>query len=193
MPDPARGGKVSRDIDTSNTDRIYYAYKFGILCKILLVNTAHIQPPNPTDRAVEAILGLHPIMHRKMHRQVFFAALRQLGMDIGIHHVIIMRMLQDQGQATSSEIAETTYISKAQMTHSTGKLIRLGLIESHPYDSDKRKTNLRLTKKGYNTLDRFRQIVVGLLKERLSGLAPAEVEQLGRSLEEAASVFMKLG
>jgi len=132
-------------------------------------------------------------MHRKMHRQVFFAALRQLGMDIGIHHVIIMRMLQERGEATCSEIAETTYISKAQMTHSTGKLIGLGLIESHPDDSDKRKTNLRLTEKGHHTIDRVHHIVVGLLKERLSGLPADEVEKLGRSLEEAAGVFMKLG
>jgi len=131
-------------------------------------------------------------MHRKMHRQVFLAALRQLGMDIGIHHVAIMRVLQDHGQATSSEIAESTYISKAQMTHSTGKLIRMGLIESHRDDRDKRKINLQLTTEGCHTLPRVHQVVVGLLKERLSGLPPDEVEKLGRSLEEAAILFMKL-
>jgi hypothetical protein len=36
------------------------------------------------------------------------------------------------------------------------------------------------------------QIIVVLLKERLSGIPPDEVEKLGRSLEEAAGVFMKL-
>jgi DNA-binding MarR family transcriptional regulator len=131
-------------------------------------------------------------MHRKMQREVFFTGLRQLGMDIAAHHVIILGALQDFGRATISEIGEATYISKAQMTHSTSKLIRMGLLESHPNTRDKRKTNLQLTAKGRHTVDRMHQIIVGLLKERLLSLPPGEVEKLGRSMEEAAGVFLKL-
>ena len=150
------------------------------------------EQPDPIDRAIDAILRLQPIMHRKMRREVFFAGLRQLGMNIAAHHVIIMGVLQNLGRATSSEIGEATYISKAQMTHSTSKLIRMGLIESHPDTRDKRKANLQLTAKGRHTVDRMHQIIVRLLKESLSSLPPDEVEKLGRSLEEAASVFMEL-
>ena len=150
------------------------------------------EQPDPMDRAIDAILQLMPIMHRKMHRQIFFTVLHQLGLDIGIHHVAILRKLQEYGKATISEIGETTYISKAQMTHCTSKLIRMGLIESLPDTQDKRKTNLRLTAKGRQTVDRMQQIGVELIKKRLSSLPPNEVEKLGISLEEAASVFMKL-
>jgi DNA-binding MarR family transcriptional regulator len=148
--------------------------------------------PDPMDRAIDAVLHLQPIMHRKMQREVFFTGLRQLGLDIAAHHVIIMGTLQNLGRASSSEVGEVTYISKAQMTHSTNKLIRMGLLESHPDTRDKRKSNLQLTAKGRYTIDRMHHIVVGLLKERLSSLPPDEVEKLGRSLEEAAGVFMKL-
>jgi len=36
------------------------------------------------------------------------------------------------------------------------------------------------------------EITVTLIKERLSTLPPDEVETLGRSLEKAAGIFMKL-
>lgn len=145
-----------------------------------------------TDRTIEAILHIQPIMHRKMHREVFFAALRQLGLGIGFHHIIIIATLKNFGRATSSEIGETTYISKAQMTHSTGKLILMGLIKGHPDPKDKRKTNFILTVEGHRVLDHMHEITVSLIKERLSTLPPDEVETLGRSLEKAAGIFMKL-
>ena len=113
-------------------------------------------------------------------------------MDIAAHHVIIMATLKNFGRATCSEVGEATYISKAQMTHSTSKLIRMGLIESHHDIRDRRRTNLQLTEKGHHTVDRMHRIIVGLLKERLSSLSPDEVENLGRSMEEAANLFMKL-
>ena len=70
------------------------------------------------DRVIESMIQIPPIMHRKLHRELFKVVLQQFGMDIAPHHLMIMKELKESGTLHSSEIGGAISIAKPQMTHS---------------------------------------------------------------------------
>ena len=145
------------------------------------------------DKLIEIIASIPPIMHRKLHRDVFKFALEQVNADFAPHHVMIMKALQESGVANSSEISEMIAIAKPQMTHSVDKLIELGLVEREHDNVDRRKINIKLTQKGHDTLDRMGAIVQQRMKARLSNLSDDELEKLTEAFQYISDKFLELG
>jgi DNA-binding MarR family transcriptional regulator len=94
-----------------------------------------------------------PILHRKLHRDLFKVVLEEVGANIAPHYMMIMRLIQESGPLSSSEIGETLSIAKSQMTHSVDKLIELGLVEREQGTEDRRRIEISLTDKGRSMLE----------------------------------------
>ncbi|MDD5093828.1 MAG: MarR family transcriptional regulator [Dehalococcoidia bacterium] len=144
------------------------------------------------DRVIEAMVRTPPIIHRKLNQNILKVALEQVGGDIALHHLMIMRLLQTEGSLHSSEIGETIAISKAQMTHSINKLVSLDLVQSQPDTVDRRKVNIRLTSKGQKTMEKLDEIIKNRIAARLSALGDEELEKLAQSYEFIAKTFSDL-
>ena len=144
------------------------------------------------DRAITAMLSIPPIVHRKILQEIFSKAIHQTEFGIAHHHAMIMKILQESGPLSSSEIVAMTSISKAQMTQSIKKLVGMGLIEKQVDASDHRKFNLRLTPKGQATIQSMDEMMVNLLQRRFSSLSEEELEKLAVAHENIAEIFLKL-
>ena len=147
---------------------------------------------NRLEEAAALLLRISPIMHRKIHREVFKAIYEQAGEDIAPHHLMIMRMLYEIGPFHMTGIGDEIAISKSQMTHSTDKLISLGLIERHPDDQDRRKINIQLTAKGRETLEKLQQTTKDRLKAKLECLTDDDLDRLATSLRNMAEIITKV-
>ena len=144
------------------------------------------------DRVIDVMVRIPPIMHRKVHRTIFKATLDEMGREIAVHHLMIMKVLRESGVMHIKEISEITGIAKPQMTHSIDRLIDQGLVERQPDTEDRRRINIRLTGKGRDTLQRLDEILQDRMKERLSTLSDEELEGLARAFEYIAETFSKL-
>lgn len=144
------------------------------------------------DGVIEAMVRIPPIVHRKLHRELLKAVLQQFGTDFALHHLMIMKELQESGTLHSSEIADAISIAKPQMTHSIDKLIGLGMVKREPDTKDRRKISIRLTPEGRDTVERLNKIMKDFVSDKLSVLSDAELEKLAESFNYIAETFLKL-
>ncbi len=144
------------------------------------------------DEVVELLLSIPPIMHRKMVRDVFKTALNQVEGEIAPHHLMLLRLLYESGPLNMTEIGEEIAVSKPQMTHSTDKLISLGMIERQHDVKDRRKINIKLTNKGEKTIIKLHQSMKSQMKEKLSSLDEEDLDRLAASLKTMADIFTKV-
>ena len=144
------------------------------------------------DRVIESMIRIPPIIHRKLHRELFKVVLQQFGTDIAPHHLMIMKELQESGTLHSSEIGDAISIAKPQMTQSIDKLIGMGMVEREPDTKDRRKISIRLTQQGRDTVDRLDKIMKDFVRERLNVLSDDELDKLAESFQYIAKTFSKL-
>lgn len=144
------------------------------------------------DRVIESMIQIPPIMHRKLHRELFKVVLQQFGMDIAPHHLMIMKELKESGTLHSSEIGDAISIAKPQMTNSIDKLIGLGMVERETDTGDRRKISIRLTQQGQDTVERLDKIMKELVSDKLSVLSDDELDKLAESFNYIAETFSKL-
>jgi len=144
------------------------------------------------DRVIESMIQIPPVMHRKLHRDLFKVVIQQFGMDIAPHHLMIMKELKESGTLYSSEIGDAISIAKPQMTQSIDKLIGMGMVEREQDTKDRRKISIRLTKKGLDTVERLDNIMKSFVRDKLAILSDDELEKLAESFNNIAQTFSKL-
>ena len=144
------------------------------------------------ERAIEEMVRIPPILQRKLHRGLFKVVFEEVGADIAPHHMMIMKMIQESGPLSSSEIGETLSIAKSQMTHSVDKLIELGMVEREHGTEDRRRIRISLTDKGRSMLEKVDKTINNHLKEKLAILSDDELEKLAESFRYIAEKFSQL-
>jgi len=144
------------------------------------------------ERAIEEMVRIPPIVQRKLHRDLFKVVLEEVGANIAPHYMMIMRMIQESGPLSSSEIGEALSIAKSQMTHSVDKLIDLGMVEREHDTEDRRKIEISLTDKGRSMLEQVDETINNHLKGRLAMLSDSELEKLTESFRYIAEIFLKI-
>ncbi|MCX5999511.1 MAG: MarR family transcriptional regulator [Chloroflexi bacterium] len=140
------------------------------------------------DSVVEDLFRVLPIVHRRLLRFGFEA----IGTDISRHHFVVMKMLDDLGPQHVSAVGSRLMISRPQMTHVAGKMVRLGLIERQPDPSDRRVTILRLTDHGRLVLVQCREMIRDSVKEHLATLDKQDLEEFSALLKKLADIGSKL-
>ncbi len=144
------------------------------------------------DEIFELLVRVLPVVHKKIHRDIFKVTIEQAGGDMSPHHLMILKMLRDGGLFTMSEIGEEIAVSQSQMTHSTDKLIKLGLITRKAGTADRRKINIRLTARGREYLEKLEPAMKRRVESKLSLLSDNDMVKLAVSLRDLAGIFRKL-
>jgi len=144
------------------------------------------------DQVIESMVRIPPIIHRKLHRELFKVVLQQFGADIAPHHLMIMKELQESGTLHSSEIGDAISIAKPQVTNSIDKLIELGIVERETDTKDRRKISISLTQKGRDTVERLDRIMKDFVRDKLTVLSDDELGKLAESFNYIAETFLKL-
>ena len=147
---------------------------------------------NRRGEVAELLLRISPIMHRKIHREVFRAIYEQPTAGLAPHHLMIMRMLHEMGPCHLTGIGGEIAISRSQMTHSSDKLISLGLIERQPDGRDRRKIIVQLTAAGEKTLKKLERTTRDRLQAKLACLPDDDLDKLAASLRNMAEIIAKL-
>jgi DNA-binding MarR family transcriptional regulator len=144
------------------------------------------------DEVFDLLIRILPVMHKKIHRDIFRTAIEQSGEYISPHHLMILKMLRESSLVNISEIGEEIAISQSQMTHSTDKLIKLGMIKRQGDARDRRKVRILLTAKGKRYMEKMDPVMRNRLEAKLSLLSANDLEKLAVALQDTAAIFAKL-
>jgi len=136
------------------------------------------------------ILDFYPVI-RRMQYNLYARGLQELDIDIANHHATIMKMLQESGTLSSIELGKELFVSRSQMSHSTKKLMKMGLVEKRPNLIDRRKVKIALTPKGEAEIQKMDTALLDLIHERVLGLSNDDLEKLTESFENIVQVFAK--
>jgi DNA-binding MarR family transcriptional regulator len=140
----------------------------------------------------DLLVRVLPVMHKKIHRAIFKSTIEESGEDIAPHHLMILKMLRESGPITIGEIGELIAVSQSQMTHSTDKLIKLGMVKRHISTDDRRKIRIRLTDKGTEYLEKLEPVMRSRMESKLTALTDEDMDRLATSLKQIADIFAKL-
>lgn len=144
------------------------------------------------NRLFGLLVRVLPVMHKKIHRDVFKAAIEKSTENIAPHHLMILKLFRDGKDLSISEMCEIVAISQSQMAHSTNKLLALGLIAKERDARDRRKIAIELTQKGEAYLKEMDQAMRNRLTAKLSMLTEKDMDRFMESLQEVAEIFDKL-
>lgn len=144
------------------------------------------------DEVIELLSIIPQMGHRKILRNVFRGAVSKIGGGITEHHLRILKILQEPGSSHMTEIGDKIAVSKSQMTHSTDRLIDLGMIERHTDEKDRRKINIRLTAKGRETIENIGKEIRESMRVKLSNLSEGDLDKLRISLRNMTDIFEKM-
>ena len=87
------------------------------------------------------------------------------------------------GVMTPSEIAEWTQTERHNITTLVRRLTKDGLVYTEPHDSDKRMTNVILTDKGREMLNKARPVAQELIDQIMSSFTEADAKKLSQILK----------
>lgn len=115
------------------------------------MNTERKLPPPPPRGNVGARIGF---ISRKS-KNYFNRIVAEEGLFAGQHHIIMM--LERDGCATVSQIADEMRTSAATISVSIKRLEKSGFVEKRPDESDRRITKIFLTDKAHAVTKRIKQ------------------------------------
>jgi DNA-binding MarR family transcriptional regulator len=135
------------------------------------------------EEAINLLSRLPRTIRKSMEHDVFKPLLHSIHRNLSPHHMVILKIVDEEGMLHISEIGDTAMISKAQMTQSIDKLTSLGMLERVPDPRDRRKTSIVITKKGEKALATFDTAVKKRMVETLSWLSDDELIKMVDSLQ----------
>jgi DNA-binding MarR family transcriptional regulator len=97
---------------------------------------------------------------------------------------LVLKVLATKGEVmTPSEIAEWTQTEGHNITTLIRRLAKDDLISTKPSDKDRRSTEVILTDKGRETLDRVMPIARDIIEKLMSSFTEADAEKFSQMLE----------
>lgn len=135
------------------------------------------------EEAINLLSRLPRTIRKSMEHDVFKPLLHSIHRNLSPHHMVILKIVDEEGMLHISEIGDTAMISKAQMTQSIDKLTSLGMLERVSDPRDRRKTSIVITKKGEKALATFDTAVKKRMIETLSWLSDDELIKMMDSLQ----------
>ena len=118
----------------------------------------------------------------KTYRQFAQKNITEAGLDITIDQWLVMKVIQENSEHKQHEVASKVFKDSASVTRIIDLLIKKGLLERDIHSDDRRRTELNLTKKGKNTLDKVQKIVSENRKKALKGIDEKKVNELRETL-----------
>ena len=147
---------------------------------------------NVLDSVVRDLLSIPPLIRRSIQRKVFKSAFARIEEDISLPHFEIMKTLEATGTLHIAEIGERLQIPKPQMTHLIDRLVSLEMVARQTDAADRRIINITLTDKGKTRIEEHDRLIKSSVKENLSCLTDAELQELSVSLRKLRDILSKL-
>ena len=141
------------------------------------------------EDATDLLFRLPRIMRGSLQREVFRPPLQLIDERLSPHHMMIMKIVDEEGMLNISEIGDTAMISKAQMTQSIDKLTSLGMLERQADPTDRRKTWIIITDKGKEAVEFLDEAIKERMTEFLAKLKDEELEKTLESLKYLINTF----
>jgi DNA-binding MarR family transcriptional regulator len=138
------------------------------------------------DRAADDLLTLMPFYHKHIMKTGYGIT----GLQSAQYRVL--GVLMKAGTLPVSEIGRRLYISKPYMTALIDTLIEGGFVQRQPDLTDRRVINITITEQGEKYLKQSVSLYKKDLKELLSILGDADLEELCTSLESLKAILAKI-
>jgi DNA-binding MarR family transcriptional regulator len=138
------------------------------------------------DRAADDLLTLMPFYHKHIMKTGYGIT----GLQSAQYRVL--GVLMKAGTLPVSEIGRRLYISKPYMTALIDTLIEGGFVQRQPDLTDRRVINITITEQGKKYLKQSVSLYKKDLKELLSILGDADLEDLCTSLESLKAILAKI-
>lgn len=138
------------------------------------------------DRAADDLLTMMPFYHKHIMKTGYGIT----GLQSAQYRVL--GVLMKAGTLPVSEIGRRLYISKPYMTALIDTLIEGGLVQRQPDLTDRRVINITITEQGKKYLKQSVSLYKKDLKELLSILGDADLEDLCTSLESLKAILAKI-
>jgi DNA-binding MarR family transcriptional regulator len=100
-----------------------------------------------------------------------------------IKFMVLKVLASNNGVMTPSEIAEWTQTERHNITTLTRRLMKDGLVFTKPSDKDRRSTEVILTGKGRETLNRSMPVARDLIEKVMSSFTEADAEKFSQMLK----------
>jgi DNA-binding MarR family transcriptional regulator len=142
------------------------------------------------DTIVDNLFYAIPVIHKRLMK--IDPPDLHCGIRLSRLHIGTMGML-NESSVSISEIANTFFIPKPQMTYLVDRMVKAGLVVRVPNSRDRRVTDLVLTSKGKTTFKQCDEYLKKNVREMLSGLTQKELEDFSESLVKLKEIGPKLG
>lgn len=106
--------------------------------------------------------------------------------DLALIEWRILRLLDERGQRTLTQLAEELQMDKGQLSRKTSAMRDKGLLESETDDEDHRRQHMRPTKKAAALVDRIKPILERRHKRLVKDVNPDDLRVFFRVLEQLA-------
>ncbi|SMH52484.1 MarR family winged helix-turn-helix transcriptional regulator [Maritimibacter sp. HL-12] len=139
----------------------------------------------PNDRTDESLIALRRILRAtEMYS-------RDLAQAAGLTpaQLRVLQIVAERDGATPKALATRMGVSQATVTALVDKLVRHGMVQRRPSQTDRRQTNIEVTASGHETLERAPDALQQRYVREFEKLADWEQAQLVSSLERVAAML----
>ncbi|MBL7834141.1 MAG: MarR family transcriptional regulator [Cyclobacteriaceae bacterium] len=112
----------------------------------------------------------------KAYRQFAQKQIDKANIDITIDQWLVLKSVQDWPDISQHQIAENVFKDYASVTRMIELLVKKGYLTRALHNTDRRRFNLIITKKGDSVLDKLIPIITANRKQALKSLTNEEVE-----------------
>ena len=119
----------------------------------------------------------------KTYRQFALRRLRERVPEITVNQALLLALLRDRPEATQSEMATALFKEHAALTRTLDLLVRRGYVTREPHPDDRRRSRLRLSRRGREATDLLDPVIAANRADALRGLSRADRERLGQALD----------
>jgi DNA-binding MarR family transcriptional regulator len=140
------------------------------------------------------LLNIPPLIFRMVRRQLYestLSALNDSEFHISPRNFEILRLLDEEGMLHIAEIGERLHIAKAQMTQLIDYLVKFELIEKKPDTTDRRVSNIMISKHGRVVLNEHKGKILRAMKQSLSALTERELKDVSDSLCKLRNILIR--
>lgn len=115
------------------------------------------------------------------------------GLDCTQAQYHVLRILDDLGSASMTEISKLLFRGKSNLTTLIDRMERLGLVKRIPLEGDRRVNHIVLTPKGKKVHDKVAKYHRAFILEKFKGLSEQEIKVLNYLLGKTARLLNPSG
>jgi len=109
-------------------------------------------------------------------------------------HMHVIGWLRSKGGPVSmSDLANSSFISKPNLTTMVDRLCAEGLVERSADENDRRIVNVALTQKGNDFMARHKAEMTAFIEEKLGLLDDPDLERLKHALDDLSDIVRIIG